>query len=67
MPTPSRDSPEKRRRSGPIAALVVAGLLVLYVLSTDLANMAVERGFMPQSTYNMIYAPLIWLVELWAR
>ncbi len=54
---------EPKRANGCVIAFIVALVPVLYVISADLANVAIDRGFMSQSTYDVIYAPLFWLVE----
>lgn len=55
---------QPKRANGCLIAFILALVPVLYVFSADLANVAKDRGFMSQSTYDMIYAPLFWLVGL---
>lgn len=71
MPVPSHDSPEKRSRSGPIAALVVVALLMAYVGSYALLAQPVifltDAGkpeaiaMYPQGWLESFYAPVHWV------
>jgi len=64
MLTPSHDTPKNRSRSGPIAALILVAVLVLYPLSIGPAAWAVEQKLIPQRV-EVFYEPLGWLIARW--
>lgn len=59
---PSLDIPEKRSRNGPIAAIVLFVVLVVYPLSTGPAQTLVSHGLLsPEGAIMTAYAPLQWV------
>ncbi|MBI3461726.1 MAG: hypothetical protein HY000_01500 [Planctomycetes bacterium] len=60
MSIPSHNSPKKRRRSGPIAALVLVALLVLYPLSQGPAFYLLYDGYLSEATFQTAYWPFDW-------
>src|SRR5688500_11176735 len=63
MPT---DNPKTRSRSGPIAALVLAGVLVLYLLSVGPALFIGACGWVPEIAvdfYDPFLYPIYWAAD----
>jgi hypothetical protein len=54
---------KKRSRSGPIAALVVVGLLVLYPLSYGPASWLAVHGYIANDKAAVFYRPMHWACE----
>jgi hypothetical protein len=53
----------KRKRSGPIAVLVLGGVLLLYPLSVGPAWNLLCRGYLPDGVHGTVYWPIHRLLQ----
>lgn len=62
-PNPYRSPEERRSRSGPIAAMVLFAVLVLYPLSMGPALYLYHKEHISEETYLTAYAPMCWGID----
>lgn len=59
----SDEAPRKSGKPWFWAATVLCSVLVLYVASIGPAAILAERKLVPEPPLEMVYAPLLWVVE----